>query len=79
MDMFIWTLSDAFCAIVGLLLLGVLVVVSIAEWFKRSRCKHDGETGETQSCESICRKCGKNLGFIGNGLERIYGADKNDD
>jgi hypothetical protein len=65
-QIFVWTLSDVLYVIVGILLLGALALVSVAEWWRQSRCKHDGGVNETQACDAICRKCGKNLGFIGN-------------
>jgi len=32
---------------------------------KQLRCKHE-EYRETPACDAICKKCGKNLGFIGS-------------
>jgi hypothetical protein len=33
---------------------------------RQRKCKHDGRINETQACDAICAKCGKNLGFIGS-------------
>lgn len=64
--MFIWTISDAFAVgIIGLLMLCGLWVF-LRQWFLEITCKHDGGIGETRSCDAICHKCGKNLGFIGS-------------
>lgn len=72
-QIFVWTLSDVLYVVVGGLLLGAWVLVSIAEWLQQSRCKHDGGVNETQACDAICRKCGKNLGFIGSWRKRNDG------
>nr|DAH73672.1 MAG TPA: zinc-ribbon containing domain protein [Caudoviricetes sp.] len=47
---------------IGLL---VITVLALEKWVRQSRCRHDGRIHETQACEAICTKCGKNLGFIG--------------
>ena len=36
----------------------------IPMWVGQIRCRHD-RIRETQSCHAICRRCGKDLGFIG--------------
>lgn len=69
-QIFVWTLSDVLYVVVGGLLIGAWVLVSMVEWWRQSRCKHDGGVNETQACDAICRKCGKNLGFIGNWRKR---------
>lgn len=67
--MFVWTIGDA----IGLLILGVFgffaICIQISTWYREFRCKHDGEVKETQACDAICSKCGKNLGFIGSWRE----------
>lgn len=69
---FVVTLQD----IIGLGLFAILFVVFgfmfIKTWIKQSLCKHNGSVGENMACEAICRKCGKNLGFIGSYKKR-YG------
>jgi hypothetical protein len=65
-SIFVLTLSDALYVVVGGLLIGVWALVSLAEWWRKARCKHDGGVNETKACDAVCRKCGKNLGFIGN-------------
>jgi hypothetical protein len=69
---FVVTLQD----VIGLTLIGVIAIVIIAlglkTWIKQTLCKHDGGVGENMACEATCRKCGKNLGFIGSYKER-YG------
>ena len=67
---FVWTFGDVLYVVVGGLLLVACVLISIAEWWKQSRCKHDGGVNETQACNAICQKCDKNLGFIGNWHKR---------
>jgi len=44
----------------------IFAIFSIKTAIKQARCKHDGGYNETRACDAICRKCGKNLGFIGN-------------
>lgn len=67
--MFIWTVSD----LIGLVVLGLLALIIIAMAFmdaiKQWRCKHFGFVQENHSCDAICRKCNKNLGFIGTWRE----------
>lgn len=63
--MFIYTISDILALLVIVLTIATIIVVSVVQWFKESRCKHDGGYNETQKCDAICRQCGKNLGFIG--------------
>lgn len=65
-QIFVWTLSDVIYVAVGTLLFGAWGIVSAVTWWQQMRCKHDGQVNETRACEAICRKCGKNLGFIGN-------------
>lgn len=65
-QIFVWTLSDVIYASVGALLFCAWGFVAAVTWLKQIRCKHDGKVDETSACEAICRKCGKNLGFIGN-------------
>jgi hypothetical protein len=65
-SIFVWTLGD----VIGLLVVGIVAIlfalIFIADRVKQLLCKHDGGYGETMACDAICRKCGKNLGFIGN-------------
>jgi len=68
-SMFVITFVDVF----GLIALAVFFV--IVEYFytkdawKKLRCSHDGGVNETMACDAICKKCGKNLGFIGKWLK----------
>lgn len=63
--MFVITLSE----VIGLVVTGIILLVIIVNWLKdviaQSGCNHDGGVNETQACHVICRKCGKDLGFIG--------------
>jgi hypothetical protein len=43
----------------------VAALVNVPRLARQKRCRHDGEIDETSACDAICRKCGKNLGFIG--------------
>ncbi len=67
---FVWTVGD----VLGLGLLALVLLwgvwITNATWWRESRCKHDGGVDETMACDAICRKCGKNLGFIGSWRER---------
>lgn len=66
MPVFVWTIHDALGAAAIVLMLTAWLVVSVIEWWRQFRCKHDDGVTETQACDAICRRCGKNLGFIGN-------------
>ena len=46
-----------------LFILAMLLVIS--RMARQARCPHDGDVSETNACDAICGKCGKNLGFIG--------------
>ena len=65
MSVFVWTVSD----VVELVLVSLVAFLAIAFWasnkIKQRMCKHDRGVNETRSCDAVCRKCGKNLGFIG--------------
>ena len=63
--MFIYTIGDILTLLVIVLTIATIIVVGVIQWYKQSRCKHDGGYNETQACDAICRQCGKNLGFIG--------------
>jgi hypothetical protein len=63
--MFIYTINDILTLVVIVLTITAIIVVGVIQWFKESRCKHDGGYNEKQKCDAICRRCGKNLGFIG--------------
>jgi hypothetical protein len=63
--MFVYTLGDILAILLVLITIASFIVFGIIQWRKQSRCKHDGGYNETQACDAICRKCGKNLGFIG--------------
>lgn len=72
MSLFI-TLGDILA--IGALVLCVLVWILAAAFrtIKQRRCAHDSGVRETAACDAICRRCGKNLGFIGAWLERQMG------
>ena len=64
--MFIYTIGDLLTLLIIISTIATAIVVGVIQWYKESRCKHDGGYNETQACDAICRQCGKNLGFIGN-------------
>ena len=63
--MLVWTIGDLFGLIGAVIVLAVIAVIAAIKSFREWRCKHDGYVTETTSCDAICGKCGKNLGFIG--------------
>lgn len=67
------TLIITIADIISLFFLTLFIMFAGALLLRRaieqSRCKHDGGVNETQACDAICRKCGKNLGFIGTWRE----------
>jgi len=63
--MFIYTIGDILTVLAIVLAIATITIISVIQWYKESRCKHDGGYNETQACDAICRQCGKNLGFIG--------------
>jgi hypothetical protein len=64
-QIFIWTLSDVISIALAILIVVLVAFGSLREWTKQNACKHDEGVNETQACNAICQKCGKNLGFIG--------------
>lgn len=64
--MFVITASE----VIGFIFFAILfiwyAIVLIKEAIVQARCKHDEGVRETMACEAICRRCSKNLGFIGN-------------
>lgn len=73
-QIFVWTFGD----VVGLLIAAVFflawLVVLLWQWMQQRWCKHGGGISETAGCDAICRKCGKNLGFIGAWRGKRSGA-----
>lgn len=70
-DAFVFWIMKGVAELVAVFaLLSVFVVLAIIADIKKQirekNCKHDGGVNETQACDAICRKCLKNLGFIGN-------------
>ena len=67
---FVVTLQD----VIGLTLLGIMLLFWIGYYskiaIKQALCKHNEGVNETRSCDAICRKCGKDLGFIGSWREQ---------
>lgn len=69
--MFVITFSEVLAAVVVVIFTTILLVIEFRSWLKQRRCKHDGGVNETQACDAICRKCLKNLGFIGTWREKV--------
>ena len=55
----------ALIAVVLLVIVAAFAVKELTAFLRQSRCKHEN-LREDRSCTAWCRKCGKNLGFIGN-------------
>lgn len=64
--MFIYTIGDLFSVLFIFVCIIWAAIILIKSHLRQSKCKHDGGVNETSACDAICRKCGKNLGFIGN-------------
>ena len=64
--MLIVTLSEVLGILVILFMIVVYGSMLTAEWWRQKCCDHDEGVHETRSCDAICSKCGKNLGFIGS-------------
>jgi hypothetical protein len=64
-QIFVWTLKDVLFVAIVVPILVAWALVSLSTWWKQFWCKHDGGVIETQACNAICKKCLKNLGFIG--------------
>ena len=64
------SLGEIIAVVFTLIISGMLFYIAARDALRQMRCKHDGGVAETNACEAICRKCGKNLGFIGNWRKR---------
>lgn len=42
---------------------------TVKDLMRQSRCKHE-RYYETSACDAVCKRCGKNLGFIGTVREK---------
>lgn len=62
---FVWTFGDVLSLAIAAFVAFIFACASGLKWLEQRVCKHDGGIGETQACDAICHKCGKNLGFIG--------------
>jgi hypothetical protein len=64
-QIFVVTLTDIIgvAILACVLLFGGIILARI--WIAQWLCRHDAGCHETRSCDAICNKCGKNLGFIG--------------
>jgi hypothetical protein len=67
---FIVTLGDVFGIVLFLLLAVAAGLVLFWHTAKQFLCRHDQGVTETMSCDAVCKKCGKNLGFIGKRRDR---------
>ena len=65
-QIFVWTLSDVIGVVIAAVIACLWVVIAGDKLAREMFCIHDAGVNETSACEAICRKCGKNLGFIGN-------------
>ena len=62
---FIITLGDIVGITIGLIASVGIVAFFIREWLTQRSCKHDFGVNENQACHAICKRCRKDLGFIG--------------
>lgn len=63
--MLIVTLAEAIGLIIFVIFAVAWIGATIMDSIRKSMCPHDGGINETRACHAICRKCGKDLGFIG--------------
>lgn len=71
-SIFIWTFGDVLGLAFGVVVVVVVLFISLVSLVKHARCKHDGGVNENMECNAFCRKCGKNLGFIGTRHEKQF-------
>lgn len=69
--MFIFTIADIFVGVFIFAFLCVWIYHAAKQEFLQSKCEHDGGVTETQACDAICKKCCKNLGFIGSDENKV--------
>lgn len=65
MTVFVISIGDIMAALFFLFLASIMGKVYFDHWNEQRKCRHDSGVIETQACDAICKKCGKNLGFIG--------------
>lgn len=62
--MFVYTIGDIAGIAFLLLMLVIAAFGAIERYARQAFCKHE-KYFETMACDAVCRKCNKNLGFIG--------------
>ena len=67
---FVITVGDVFGISIFCIVVTVAIAIGLNTAWRQYRCKHNEGVNETQACDAICRKCGKNLGFVGTWRER---------
>lgn len=67
--MFIWTISDIIGMVILALIALVTIVGTVCKLITQRTCKHTN-VWENGQCHAICRKCDKDLGFIGTWREK---------
>ena len=61
----IWAMIQVFFMVVPFTIIVLwFAYIGIKDYIKQAMCKHE-EYRENMACHAICRKCGKDLGFIG--------------
>lgn len=68
--LFVFNWGDVLTVLAVVIGTGVGAVFGFKSAIEEYHCKHDNGVNETGKCDAICRKCGKNLGFIGNWHKR---------
>jgi len=69
--MFIFTIADIVVGVVVFAFVCVWIYHAAKQGLTQSKCKHDAGVTETQACDAVCKKCCKNLGFIGTQDNKI--------
>ncbi len=62
---FVVTIRDVATIICVVVVLIACVTPLLLTLMRQRRCLHNEGVTETSACDAICRKCRKNLGFIG--------------
>lgn len=69
--MFIYTAKDVLTALFLFSIFAFWAYLTVPDAIRKHRCKHDAGIRENSQCDAMCKKCGKNLGFIGSEENKI--------
>lgn len=71
-QIFVWTFGDVISFAVVFVVLVLFIAAGLKQLVLQLMCNHSFGVRESMACDAICKKCGKNLGFIGTWREKNH-------